>query len=147
MRYLKPFNESKKFLTDPREIRLQLERIAPIKQGFNEPDLFDRITIHPDGTVDVASSGRVGIILCMQNFVTKLPIRFGQVQGSFQITGCQGLTTLEGSPRECDDFIARYLSKITNLTADFQFHLQTLYAQSFRITLASSVLPRLLARS
>lgn len=115
MRYLKPFNESNKFLTDPREIRLQLERIAPIKQGFNEPDLFDRITIHPDGTVDVASSGRVGIILCMQYFVTKLPIKFGEVQGSFQITGCNGLTTLEGSPRVCDEFIARYLHNITNL--------------------------------
>ncbi|KAK9080991.1 hypothetical protein Scep_031024 [Stephania cephalantha] len=34
-----------------------------------------------------------------------------------------------------------------DLTADFQSHLQTLYAQSFRITLASSVLPRLLAQS
>ncbi|KAF6138388.1 hypothetical protein GIB67_037678 [Kingdonia uniflora] len=34
-----------------------------------------------------------------------------------------------------------------DLTADLQSHLQTLYAQSFRITLASSVLPRLLAQS
>ncbi|KAG9455504.1 hypothetical protein H6P81_000012 [Aristolochia fimbriata] len=32
-----------------------------------------------------------------------------------------------------------------DLTADLKNHLQTLYAQSFRITLASSVLPRLLA--
>ncbi|CAK9251016.1 unnamed protein product [Sphagnum jensenii] len=34
-----------------------------------------------------------------------------------------------------------------DLTADLRSHLQTLYAQSFRITLASSVLPRLLAQS
>ncbi|GFQ05810.1 hypothetical protein PHJA_002725100, partial [Phtheirospermum japonicum] len=34
-----------------------------------------------------------------------------------------------------------------DLTADLKNHLQTLYAQSFRITLASSVLPRLLAQS
>ena len=34
-----------------------------------------------------------------------------------------------------------------DLTADLKSHLQTLYAQSFRITLASSVLPRLLAQS
>ena len=34
-----------------------------------------------------------------------------------------------------------------HLTKDFLYSLQTLYAQSFRITLASSVLPRLLARS
>ncbi|KAL0758539.1 hypothetical protein Bca101_074689 [Brassica carinata] len=33
-----------------------------------------------------------------------------------------------------------------DLTADLKSHLQTLYAQSFRITLASSVLPRLLAQ-
>ncbi|PVH66381.1 hypothetical protein PAHAL_1G230400 [Panicum hallii] len=34
-----------------------------------------------------------------------------------------------------------------DLTADLKSHLQTLYAQSFRITLASSVLPWLLAQS
>ncbi|XLS71521.1 hypothetical protein HN51_028386 [Arachis hypogaea] len=34
-----------------------------------------------------------------------------------------------------------------DLTANLKSHLQTLYAQSFRITLASSVLPRLLAQS
>ncbi|KAH0730945.1 hypothetical protein KY289_002133 [Solanum tuberosum] len=34
-----------------------------------------------------------------------------------------------------------------DLTADLKSHLQTLYAQSFRITLAFSVLPRLLAQS
>ncbi|MFS8034376.1 hypothetical protein Hanom_Chr17g01580421 [Helianthus anomalus] len=34
-----------------------------------------------------------------------------------------------------------------DLTADLKSHLQTLYAQSFRITLASSVLPRMLAQS
>ncbi|KAL8209908.1 hypothetical protein R6Q57_006640 [Mikania cordata] len=34
-----------------------------------------------------------------------------------------------------------------DLTADLKSHLQTLYAQSFGITLASSVLPRLLAQS
>ncbi|KAL2225041.1 UNVERIFIED_CONTAM: hypothetical protein Sindi_2973900 [Sesamum indicum] len=34
-----------------------------------------------------------------------------------------------------------------DLTADLKSHLQTLYAQSFRITLASSVLPRLLAQT
>nr|KYP43488.1 hypothetical protein KK1_035055 [Cajanus cajan] len=33
-----------------------------------------------------------------------------------------------------------------DLTANLKSHLQTLYAQSFRITLASSVLPRLLAQ-
>ncbi|KAB2080785.1 hypothetical protein ES319_A05G089400v1 [Gossypium barbadense] len=41
------------------------------------------------------------------------------------------------------------LSKVEpwDLTADLKSHLQTLYAQSFRITLASSVLSRLLAQS
>ncbi|KAL8523994.1 hypothetical protein ACS0TY_013813 [Phlomoides rotata] len=34
-----------------------------------------------------------------------------------------------------------------DLTADLKSHLQTLYAQSFRITFASSVLPRLLAQT
>ncbi|KAK8321483.1 hypothetical protein V6Z11_A12G103100 [Gossypium hirsutum] len=34
-----------------------------------------------------------------------------------------------------------------DLTADLKSHLQTLYVQSFQITLASSVLPRLLAQS
>jgi hypothetical protein len=34
-----------------------------------------------------------------------------------------------------------------DLTADLKIHLQTLYAQSIRITLAPSVLPRLLAQS
>ncbi|KAK2663273.1 hypothetical protein Ddye_001847 [Dipteronia dyeriana] len=34
-----------------------------------------------------------------------------------------------------------------DLTSDLKSHLQTLYAQSFRITLASSVLPRLLAQN
>ncbi|KAL4337529.1 hypothetical protein AHAS_Ahas12G0119300 [Arachis hypogaea] len=34
-----------------------------------------------------------------------------------------------------------------DLTANLKSHLQMLYAQSFRITLASSVLPRLLAQS
>ena len=34
-----------------------------------------------------------------------------------------------------------------DLTADLKSHLQTLYVQSFRITLASFVLPRLLAQS
>ncbi|KAL1333864.1 hypothetical protein AAHE18_11G134000 [Arachis hypogaea] len=34
-----------------------------------------------------------------------------------------------------------------DLTANLKSHLQTLYAQSFRIMLASSVLPRLLAQS
>ncbi|KAL4306189.1 hypothetical protein AHAS_Ahas16G0153400 [Arachis hypogaea] len=34
-----------------------------------------------------------------------------------------------------------------DLTANLKSHLQTLYVQSFRITLASSVLPRLLAQS
>lgn len=112
MRYLKPFNESKKFLTDPREIMLQLERIAPIKQGFNEPGLFDRITIHPDGTVDVSGGG---IVLCMEGKRYKLPIKFGRVDGPFKITGCQGLTTLEGSPRECGSFFAYYLRELRNL--------------------------------
>eukprot|EP01018_Ginkgo_biloba_P017850 Gb_02134 [translate_table: standard] len=43
----------------------------------------------------------------------------------------------------------RRLSRVEpwDLTADVKSHLQTLYAQSFRITLASSVLPRLLAQS
>ncbi|GFP90846.1 hypothetical protein PHJA_001228500, partial [Phtheirospermum japonicum] len=42
-----------------------------------------------------------------------------------------------------------HLSRVEpwDLTADLKSHLQTLYAQSFRITLASSVLPRLLAQS
>jgi len=42
-----------------------------------------------------------------------------------------------------------FLSRVEpwDLTADLKSHLQTLYAQSFRITLASSVLPRLLAQS
>ena len=44
-------------------------------------------------------------------------------------------------------FYCFYWVKPGSLTKDFRTHLQTLYAQSFRITLASSVLPRLLARS
>ena len=51
-------------------------------------------------------------------------------------------TVLQVRSFYCSDWV-----KPSFLTEDFLTHLQTLYAQSFRITLASSVLPRLLARS
>ena len=44
-------------------------------------------------------------------------------------------------------FPCRSSVKRWDLTRDLGGHLRTLYAQSFRITLASSVLPRLLAQS
>ena len=60
-------------------------------------------TINPDGTIDVDG----GVYLDNRG-LTKLPLKFGKVRGSFDCSYNQ-LTTLEGSPKEvgvyfdCDD--------------------------------------------
>jgi hypothetical protein len=98
VKYLKKFNESK----------------VPSKtdKDFVHSDLFHNIirygisnnyTINPDGSIDVDNnvslSGRVRMESIIGDKLTKLPIKFNKVTGSFYCSNNQ-LTSLEDSPKE-----------------------------------------------
>lgn len=120
MRYLKPFNESNTFATDPNEVRKILGEIATVDTARENKNLLNRITIHPDGTVDVHSDGiRDSIYLSVGE--KRLPIKFGNVEGEFNLIDCPYLTTLEGSPRSCKDFISTYLRQLSSLIGGPQY--------------------------
>lgn len=104
MKYLKRFNEAKshkKFETDPQEIIRLLELIAPKPSGrlySDNEDIVSRVTIHPDGTVDVEGS------IIIYTDLKSLPIKFGKVSESFIISNRSRITSLEGCPEECGYF-------------------------------------------
>jgi hypothetical protein len=75
MKYLKRFNES-------------IEDIDSICRKYG----ITNYTVHPDGTVDVD-----GDVDLYEKKLTRLPIKFGKVSGSFWCSSNE-LTTLEGCP-------------------------------------------------
>lgn len=119
MRYLKSFNESRNegdFLTDPIAITKVLQdntlfRINfPFQPRADWRGVSDKIyRIREGGIVDVD-----GDVTVDSRRIKKLPIRFGDVNGDFIINDGGILTTLEGSPERCFNFICRY-SSIENL--------------------------------
>lgn len=116
MKYLKPFNESYSYPTDPKEIWRLLREICPyddFDDYFNRNPLMvtaKLVRIHTDGTVDVDGS-----IAVYNDNITRLPIKFGKVTGTFRLSGAQSLTTLEGSPKSCDNFECVRIPNVKNL--------------------------------
>ncbi len=53
-------------------------------------------TLNSGGLVDVVGDVVCDDLIELQEF----PVKFGKVSGSFQCSGCTGLRTLEGAPRE-----------------------------------------------
>lgn len=104
MKYLKSFNESNQFITNPDEIKDMLLRITVYAHSPYNDNLINRITIHPDGVVDV----RGGILIAQHDKSLKyrLPVKFGNVTGIFDIKSSSRLTTLEGCPEKCGHFNA-----------------------------------------
>lgn len=110
MKHLKSFNESTK---------------SPFNQGFNyltDPDYIAQFmkgsigggstyTIRDDGTVDVYGNVRIDH---MWYGMKRIPVKFGIVTGHFTISSGTLITTLEGCPDECQDFVCTDLS-IKNL--------------------------------
>lgn len=99
MRYLKSFNESLQFPTDPQTVRNLLNEIVP--ESYTNLNFFDRIKIHPDGTVDVTMGS---IKLNLYDNYNRIPIKFGYVEGLFDLRGDHELLDLEGSPHTCGSF-------------------------------------------
>lgn len=130
MKYLRKFNES--YLVDVEQIRnfCMSIGIAPsedeklefmdewINYGGEHDDEvyeFPYITkIHSDGTVDIFGdlNGERWEIL---GNITKLPVKFGIVEGYFNLEYLPGLTTLEGCPESCRGFSLMGLRGITSL--------------------------------
>lgn len=104
MKYLKSFNESNQFITNPDEIEDMLLRITVYAHSPYNDGLINRITIHPDGVVDVR--GDIVIAQHDKSLNYRLPIKFGNVTGTFYIKSSSQLTTLEGCPEECLHFNA-----------------------------------------
>lgn len=105
MKYIKSFNESASFITDR-------NLIDKILKYYLDHDV--EYTIDTDGTIDV-QSGNVTIkpsYLISKN-ITKLPIKFGEVQGLFKLEQFK-LDTLEGCPHTCGRFALAY-SEVPNL--------------------------------
>lgn len=109
MKYLKKFNESITYPTDPSEIESILTKIAPVGFGWNIA-LKDRITIQSDGTVDVE-----GDIKIYYSSGGMIPIKFGVVTGEFCISEYfTNLKSLVGSPHTCGSFTLQE-RKLTSL--------------------------------
>lgn len=105
MKYIKSFNESASFITDR-------NLIDKILKYYLDHDV--EYTIDTDGTIDV-QLGNVTIKpshLISKN-ITKLPIKFGEVQGLFKLEQFK-LDTLEGCPHTCGRFALAY-SEVPNL--------------------------------
>ena len=78
--------------------------IASICKKYN----IENYTINPDGTVDVH-----GDVFLFSEGLTKLPLKFGRVDGHFNCNDNK-LITLEGSPREVGYFNCSY-NQLTTL--------------------------------
>ena len=92
MRYLRKFNES-------------VEDIDSICQKYGIVDY----TINSDGTVDVD-----GDVSLSERNLSKLPLKFGRVTGSFNCS-YNKLTTLEGCPVEVARSFYCYRNQLTTL--------------------------------
>lgn len=103
MKYLKSFNESSKFLTDPSEIKLFLDQVCDEDYSYR---------INEDGSIDVESDVKIGGVYCKK--LTSIPVKFRKVTGDFTIDGQMKITSLEGSPEECRHFTV-FSQPISNL--------------------------------
>lgn len=112
MRYLKSFNESIQFPTDPETIREILREIAPPKGSSVNHHILDRIKIQPDGTVDVTEGG---IRLYLENKYDRIPVKFGYVEEIFDLRSNFKLTDLQGSPYNCGEFRCEKLVHLKSL--------------------------------
>lgn len=112
MRYLKSFNESIQFPTDPETIREILREIAPPKGSSVNHHILDRIKIQPDGTVDVTEGG---IRLYLENKYDRIPVKFGYVEEIFDLRGNFKLTDLQGSPYNSGEFLCDKLVNLKSL--------------------------------
>ena len=68
----------------------------------------DKVTLNTDGSIDY--NGNVNFLQCD---LTKLPFKFRKVNGHFNCSNNM-LTTLEGCPIECKNFLCAY-NKLTSL--------------------------------
>jgi hypothetical protein len=113
MKYLKKFNES--------------EVPSKTDKDFVHSDLFHNIirygisnnyTINPDGSIDVDNnvslSGRVRMESIIGDKLTKLPIKFNKVTGSFYCSNNE-LTTLENSPQSVGGHFKCNENKLSSL--------------------------------
>jgi hypothetical protein len=73
-------------------------------------DVMGKVSIKPDGTVDV--SGNVEFM--GKTKFTQLPVKFGTVTGSFTVIG-EGLTTLEGCPTQVGGTFKCMSNNLTSL--------------------------------
>lgn len=96
MRYIKPFNEAKRGEPNREKIEKFLDRY----------EVYD-FSINPDGTVDLMEDFYFGSDRDYTAKLKKLPIKFGNIQGEFDLSEAYELTTLEGFPRSCEAFYFR----------------------------------------
>lgn len=94
MKYLKKFNESSnpQFPTDEKEIRRHVRFI--LSETNKRQGYFPDYHVNPDGTVDVDGS-----VFIEGATYEHLPIRFGHVDGNFNLESCRNLKSLHGSPK------------------------------------------------
>lgn len=123
MRYIKKFNEStneKPFITDPPLVRQYLNWLTNTSGSLLNDDILGRYKINEGGEVSVTGDILVEInpsrwkTRVENPQIRRLPIKFKSVTGKFIISNCPYLTTLEGCPDSCENFIAKSLP-ITNL--------------------------------
>lgn len=134
MRYLKSFNESIQFETDPESVReILFGSMGIVRPPFGArrfrgiyTDIENRTRIDPDGTVNVEGD------IYIETFQSRLPIKFGIVTGTFKFYRCDELTSLEGSPRMCENFYCDD-APITSLEGCPQ-EVENFHANSTKIT-------------
>lgn len=122
MKYLKKFNESATFPTDPDQIMRIIREIKISEWGAAISS--DLIKIHSDGTVDIDGSVSFSVGRLPND---RLPIKFGRVTGIFNISS-KALTTLEG----CPDTVDGVFSANSNFFSDLKGAPQEVY--SFNIS-------------
>jgi hypothetical protein len=83
-----------------------------INKPFDIQDYIDGIyTTNADGSIDVQGSVNLN-----DRLITKLPVKFRNVSGSFCCCGCISLTSLEGSPKYVSgDFYCYGCTSLTTL--------------------------------
>lgn len=114
MKYLKRFNESVSFITDYDEIMAVLDRILD-QSWVRNRGWRDRVTIHPDGVVDMEGD------LIVSRVMDNIPIKFGHVSGSVTVMCSNNFKSLYGCPTECEYFNLTGNSKVKDLKGGPQF--------------------------
>jgi hypothetical protein len=114
MRYLKKFNEALAHLNFPTDY----DHIADICRSYQESNVFKGDwEITEDGLVNVFGDVDIHTFRypSSSRVMTRLPIRFGRVTGSFTISSHPYINTLEGLPHTVDGNLVLSQLPITSL--------------------------------